>query len=216
MSVELVTDRKIRDEVLNLIGEANEEITIVSPYNENVSGLAEALKNRRRGVKVTWYYSTMSSNLEKDIPKVDKIRLDSLHAKIYANEEIVLVTSLNLLYGSWNVNREIGLLIRNDPLVHEIRDYVMRLNQRASGARKREVKVRRRSDVPMGAELTGTHNGRRYTCIVGRQGSQPKVTYNGEEGLSLTAAAEEITREPTNGPDFWWYGDIQVSKLRYA
>lgn len=221
MSLELVTDREIRDVVLNLIEEANEEITIVSPYNQNVDGLAEALNNRRQGVKVVWYYSGtsrngMSPNLEKELPRLNKIRVDSLHAKIYANEKTVLVTSLNLNYGSWNINKEIGLLIHNDPVANEIRDYVRRLNQRASGARKREVKVRRRSDIPISAELAGTHNGRRYTCVVDRQGSQPKVTYNGEEGLSLTAAAEEITREPTNGPDFWWYGGIQVSKLRYA
>lgn len=66
MSVQLVTDREIRDAVLTLIKDARQEITLVSPYNENLADLVTALESaQRRRVKVVWYYNTMSSNLEK-------------------------------------------------------------------------------------------------------------------------------------------------------
>lgn len=142
-----------------------------------------------------------------------------------------MVTSFNLNYGSWHINRELALLIDDVRVVREIKDYVRTLSKGGTNSRRTvrsskgrvatpltsgERIVRKRSDIPKGARLIGTHDGKRYTCKVDRPGSQPRVTYNGEKGLSLTVSAEEITGEPTNGPDFWWYGRTQLSELQYA
>ena len=206
MTVELVVNHEIRDALLRMIEEAREEIVLVSPYNHNLPELISALGKAalRRGLKVVRYYREGETDPKDHFPKVDSFAVDFLHAKVYANENTALVTSFNLNWGSWNQNRELGLLIKDDNLVHEIKDFVKGLTKVTRG-QKKAGKPTRRSDIPEGAQLTATYKGRRYACTVEEAGSQPRVRYRRKRGLSLTAAAYEVTGvESTRGPFFWW------------
>ena len=218
MSVKLVTDREICDAVLKVIEDAREEIILMSPYNHNLPELITALEkaSRRRNVKVFRYYREGETNPKDHFPNVDSFAVDLLHAKIYANESLAFVTSFNLNYGSWELNREFGLLIQDADLVREIKNYVKGLTRTTTG-QKKNSRPRKRSDIPEGAQLTATYKGKHYTCTIEEPGSQPKVQYKRRKGLSLTGAAYEITGdESKRGPVFWWYRDIQISELPYA
>ena len=82
---------------------------------------------------------------------------------------------------------------------------------------RRRNRLSKRSDIPQGAQLTGTYDGRHYTCVVEVPGRRPKVKYKNKRGLSLTAAAKLINRyDSTNGAAFWWYGNVKLSDLRDA
>lgn len=235
MSVQLVVDREIREAVLKLIEDARkgQEIVLVSPYNHKLPDLVEALRDaHRRRVKIVRYYREGETDPIDHFRNVASFAVDALHAKIYANEDTVLVTSFDLIWGSWNENREIGLLIQDARLVREIKNYMNTLSRKPTRSRStvkspkgktaiptadRGMNVRKRSDIPEGARLTRTYYGVLYTCTVQEPGSQPKVWYRGEGGLSLTEAARKVTgQENISGPWFWWYGEIQINKLRYA
>ena len=56
-----------------------------------------------------------------------------LHAKIYANEKVALVTTMNLVETSAAYSREVGLLVRDPKLRREIDEYVQSLAD-AAGA----------------------------------------------------------------------------------
>ena len=92
--------------------------------------LIEALRDaRKRGVKINRYYHQDKKDPADHFGGINSYPVADLHAKIYANENTVLVTSGNLNWGSWNQNREVGLLVRDAALVREVRDYVENLGE---------------------------------------------------------------------------------------
>jgi len=77
--------------------------------------------------------------------------------------------------------------------------------------------LRKRSDIPMGAELHGTYLERRYTCVVETPGRTPRVKYRNRRGLSLSEAARLVTKYGNmSGTDFWSYEGIKISDLERA
>ena len=60
-AVELLTDSQIQDGIENLIKTAQQEITLVSPFNQHWQELSTELeKTRGRGVKIVMYYQSPS------------------------------------------------------------------------------------------------------------------------------------------------------------
>ena len=131
MSVIFVKDREVGSAVLKIIEDARQEITLVSPFNHNLQDLIAALKNVRgsRGVKINRYYHQDKRDPADHFGGVASYPVADLHAKIYANESTVLVTSFNLNWGSWNQNREVGLLVRDTAIVRQVREYVESLGE---------------------------------------------------------------------------------------
>ena len=182
MSVKFVFERDIRDEILKLIWEATQEITLVSPYNDDLEDLKNSLVGaHRKKAKIARYFQDGKTDPAKHFRNVISFPVESLHAKIYANEKAALVTSFNLNWSSWNKSREVGLLIQDAETVCEIKEYVKALSERGAKSRgaaksprgemaksnkgtKRDV--RKRSDIPRGAQLTRTYKDKIYTCIV--------------------------------------------------
>ena len=113
-----------------------------------------------------------------------------------------------------------GLLIQDAETVCEIKEYVKALSERGAKSRgaaksprgkmaksnkgtKRDV--RKRLDIPRGAQLTRTYKNKICTCIVELPRGDPKVGYKNKRGLSLSEAAREVTgSESISGPQFWW------------
>ena len=130
MPIELVTDSLIGEAVINLMRGARERITIVSPYNRRWDDVADELANARaRGVRVTVYYRRDTPDPAQYWRGVTSFAVDWLHAKIYANERDILITSLNVGERSMRRNREIGLLVRDFDLREEIEDYIDTLGE---------------------------------------------------------------------------------------
>ena len=62
-------------------------------------------------------------------PSIEAIAVDRLHAKVYANEKVALITSMNLHRFSALNARETGLLIRDEQVLREIENWVSALSQ---------------------------------------------------------------------------------------
>ena len=129
-AADILKDGQIVAEILNLIRTARQKIIIVSPYNRHGPALKRELENARsRGVEVEMYYREGEEDPAQDYLDigVNSFPVFWLHAKIYANEEAVIITSQNLTERSGENARDIGLLVRDADLYHETLSYVRTL-----------------------------------------------------------------------------------------
>ena len=125
-ATQLLTGPQIWEQVLKVIATAQHEVTLVSPYNHKLDALVTELKKvrSRKKVKIVRYYRKEETDPAEHLDGISTYAVPNLHAKIYANEHMALITSLNLTYGSVVDNLEVGLLIRDTNLVGEINDYI--------------------------------------------------------------------------------------------
>jgi phosphatidylserine/phosphatidylglycerophosphate/cardiolipin synthase-like enzyme len=140
----LVDIDQITRALLFMIKEAREELVIVSPYiqlqfsekrrwKEFDAAIGTALN---RGVKISFISRERDASTTKDAMNLLKeyrgmgcsvYLVPNLHAKIYWNETIALVTSMNLYYGSTIKNHEIGIIIDNVQDHDAIKKYIVEL-----------------------------------------------------------------------------------------
>ena len=126
--VEFLIDWQIGDALLRLITQSKEKLMLVSPYNRHWGHLKrEVVAAKRRGVAVTIYYRSDEADPSNDYDDIFAIPVRMLHAKIYANESAVLVTTMNLVETSSTHSREVGFLIRDPKLIAQISSYVAAL-----------------------------------------------------------------------------------------
>ena len=167
-AVELLTDWQIGDALMRIVAQAQQRLTLVSPYNKHWGHLKrEVAAAQGRGVPVTIYYRADESSPMAEYDGVTAIPVRMLHAKIYANETTALVSTMNLLETSAMYSRDVGLLLRDPKLRHEIDEYVKSLANDAAaeplawgggatrnGAAARQ-QVRTASDIARVIETSG-------------------------------------------------------------
>ena len=126
--VEFLTDWQIADGLLRIVREARQQLTLVSPYNRHWGHLKREVEAaQRRGVKIVAYYRAEDPAHAPEYEGAAVFPVRMLHAKIYANESVALVTTMNLLETSAAYSREVGFLVRDPKLRQEIDDYVQSL-----------------------------------------------------------------------------------------
>ena len=141
--VEFLADWQVGDALLRIVAQARQRLTLVSPYNRHWGHLKrEVTAARQRGVAVTIYYRADEPGPlgQPDRAAADEAAADSvtvvpvrmLHAKIYANESVALVTTMNLLETSAMYSREVGLLIADAKLRRQVDDYIKSLHADAA------------------------------------------------------------------------------------
>ena len=228
MPVHFVTDSEIGDTIVDLIKAAKREITIVSPYNKRWDDVENELaKAHRRGVQATVYYRDGTPDPGQYWQNVTSVPVKRLHAKIYTNENAVLITSLNVGKRSMLLNREAGIffLDADSTLLRQIRNYINGLHKSTTHPRRRTKspaqKVKSsvslpdkftRSDIPIGATLNFVRGKR--TCTVAEQ-NPLKVWYgNNRQPRSLSYVTKQITKyQSVAGPRYWTYRGVLVSDL---
>ena len=141
-SVEVIKDDHIAPHVLDILRDAEKQVTLVSPYNEFWARLEKQIETTvRSGVRIDVIYRAGKRSdaiewLETLRPRVKVYEVENLHAKIYLNESAVLITSMNLLDSSRNNSMEIGISINDDDAQNSVREYVKTLIQQAKEAKK--------------------------------------------------------------------------------
>jgi hypothetical protein len=113
--VEFLRTSKISSYIEDIIVNAKEQITFVTPYlkfNKTIFG--RLVEKDDKGVKVVFVYG--KSKLQDDqelllrkLKNVSVFYLENLHAKCYMNEGAGIVTSMNLYDFSEKNNREMGM-----------------------------------------------------------------------------------------------------------
>ena len=130
-------DEEVRDQIFQIIKEAEQEIYLVSPYNKHPNQLENALHDAiQRGVSVTMIYrddKDQHEGVRSLKSRATVLSAKWLHAKIYMNESTALATSMNLLDSSFNNSLEFGFRVdKAQPggLYQQLEDYVIRLRER--------------------------------------------------------------------------------------
>ena len=114
--------RKAVSEIEDLIRNADTRLILVSPYLKISKSFRELLTYRNKSDKVTTIIFGKQELNPEEIKFLQSLQFVSLkynqdlHAKCYVNDNIMVITSLNLYEFSMSNNKEMGVLIdRNDP-----------------------------------------------------------------------------------------------------
>ncbi len=117
-----INTRKAVSEIEELIKNAGENLYLVSPYLKLSKDFKELLTYRNSKNKVTTVIFGKQELKPEELNFLQGLRFlvlyyhEDLHAKCYANDEKMIITSLNLYEFSMANNKEMGVLIdRNDP-----------------------------------------------------------------------------------------------------
>jgi phosphatidylserine/phosphatidylglycerophosphate/cardiolipin synthase-like enzyme len=129
-TVELVTNQDILPAIIKLIEDASERVILVSPYNKYTNHLRNEVKRAAQKLDVTAVCRKEQEKDEKEHIEqliewgADVYLVERLHAKIFANEEQVIVTSMNLHSSSDRDSTEIAVRISDRVLHKEIIDFI--------------------------------------------------------------------------------------------
>jgi hypothetical protein len=128
--MKLIPNDEIFGKICTLISTAKKEVIIVSPYNDlkGWSKLNNVIKKtQKNSVKIHWYVrgNNVNRKNEEDVRSlgIEPILVDHLHAKIYLNEEIAIVASMNMSQVSFAQSIEIGYLTENKEERDEVYEY---------------------------------------------------------------------------------------------
>lgn len=114
--------RKAVSEIEDLIRNAGEKLTLISPYLKISNDFKELLKYRNNKDKATTIVFGKQELNPDELSFLQSLRLvvlrynENLHAKCYLNDERIIITSLNLYEFSMANNKEMGIMLdKSDP-----------------------------------------------------------------------------------------------------
>lgn len=117
-----INTRKAVSEIEDLIKNAGEKLTLVSPYLKLSKDFKELLTYRNSKDKITTVIFGKQELNPDEMKFLQGLRFvilkynEDLHAKCYANDDKMVITSLNLYEFSMANNKEMGVLIdKSDP-----------------------------------------------------------------------------------------------------
>lgn len=113
-----LTTLEVSARIEKIIRESIHEITLISPYLKLSKILFDRLKDTdKRNIKIRLIYgkkelSSEEFRLLSELVNLELYFYENLHAKCYFNEDLMVITSLNLHEFSQANNREMGILIK--------------------------------------------------------------------------------------------------------
>jgi len=117
--VKFLTTTNTSAKIVKIIKQAKKEVTLITPYIRLAQTFYDRLieaDNRKVNINLVYGKKEKLEDLEK-IKKLKHLRLyfcKNLHAKCYFNEDLMVITSMNLLEFSLTNNREMGIQIKRD------------------------------------------------------------------------------------------------------
>ena len=117
--VKFLTTTNTSAKIVKIIKQAKKELTLITPYIK----LAQTFYDRlieadKRNVNIRLVYGKKEK--QEDLEKIKKLKhlglyfCENLHAKCYFNENLMVITSMNLLEFSQTNNREMGVQIKRE------------------------------------------------------------------------------------------------------
>lgn len=130
--VKFLTTSNTSAKIVKIIQEADKELTLITPYIRLAQIFYDRLREADdRKVNIRLIYGKKEKLKQEELEKISKLEhlelhfSKNLHAKCYYNENLMVLTSMNLLEYSQTNNREMGVLIkREDEFDEEIFDNV--------------------------------------------------------------------------------------------
>jgi hypothetical protein len=118
----LSSKKELQDKLFEIIEKSQEKLIIISPfieefdYQNNIKwdDMINTLKSKN---DILEFYTNPKNitGKEKIVETVNEniIPVDNLHAKIYINDDTVLLSSMNLTHSSYNKSIEFGIITKN-------------------------------------------------------------------------------------------------------
>jgi phosphatidylserine/phosphatidylglycerophosphate/cardiolipin synthase-like enzyme len=156
--------KSLSREIIRLFEEAEEEITIVSPFIKLHPDIKKVLQRKKQDpdFRIKILYGKNESNHNKSLSDVDLAFFkefqnvgiyyqENLHAKYYANEFKSIISSINLHEYSMNNNIEVGVLLErklfgfggDSSQDSEVFDYFDKIIQKSQSIFIKEVKKKK-------------------------------------------------------------------------
>lgn len=127
--MKLIKPAEIAAKIMTLIDEADEELIIVSAYN-NLSDWDKLQKHfqgaLRRKINMNYYVRANEYHKGLDDLGIKPTPIENLHAKFYMNEKYAIVTSMNLVLYSDTYSLDIGYLTENERELNDLKEYYER------------------------------------------------------------------------------------------
>ncbi len=129
-------DDAVPNRILDIVRDATEYLTLVSPYVDVTGHLEQQLRLAvERGVRLLIVVrrdpdDTLGGRNGKEaLSRLASLgahvkAVDNLHAKIYLSESAIVVSSMNLLKSSWSNSLEFGMEVPEGPEGDNVRAYV--------------------------------------------------------------------------------------------
>lgn len=129
--MKLIKPSQISGEILTLFEEADEKVIIVSPYckiSKWYKLLAKLKSLIERDILIEFYVREGEIQTIQEIEQVgiDPICIKNLHSKIYMNEKVGIISSMNLLLSSEMNSLDIAYKTTNQEEYNELLDYYNR------------------------------------------------------------------------------------------
>lgn len=166
---EFLTTTDTSAAIERVIRGAKKELTLISAYVYPRVIYLQRLKDAaERGVSITFIFGKRRMDekvfaLFKEIPNLKIYYLEELHAKCFVNEREAIVTSLNLLNGSEEKNREMGVRLdrgKDTEAYNECVNEVRSILREARLVRSNEAKpAAKASGSPGGPEVEKPRDG---------------------------------------------------------
>jgi hypothetical protein len=134
--MQLIKPRQISGEIMTLIEEADKKVILVTPYFRvknwyKLLNTFNNLKNRTIDVEMFVREGEHESISEAREAGFKPITIPHLHTKLYLNEKIGIVSSMNLLYSSDTNSLDIALKTETQKEYDELLEYYRRYISRA-------------------------------------------------------------------------------------
>lgn len=209
-----------------LIKDARERLILISPFLKLNDRIKELLSDKNRlKIDVRMVYGKSELQPEevswlKELPYIRTSFCKNLHAKCYLNEELCIITSLNLYEFSQVNNNEMGILIRRTEDAEIYRDAyeeaqrLIRVSEEVRISMERvpqESANEKAEDAEQGTKLTTSKLAQKIgmkTAILTEQIITKGYLEDRAGKLYLTAkgkdAGGEFRMSPKFGPYFLW------------
>ena len=129
--MQLIKPRQISGEIMTLIEEADKKVILVTPYLKvknwhKLMNIFNTLISRKIDVEMFVREGEHESIKEAREAGFKPITIPHLHTKLYMNEKVAIVSSMNLLYSSDTSSLDIALKTENQKEYDELMEYYTR------------------------------------------------------------------------------------------
>jgi len=127
----IIKPRQISGEIMTLIEEADKKVILITPYFKvknwhKMLNSLNSIKSRKIPCEIYIREKENESIQEVKAAGFEPILIPNLHTKLYINEQICIVSSMNILLSSDTNSLDIALKTENKKEYDEIWDYYLR------------------------------------------------------------------------------------------
>lgn len=137
--MQLIKPRQISGEIMTLIEEADERVILITPYFKvrnwyKLLNVMRSLSQRRIQVELYIRKGEIDSFNEAMDIGIKPFEIPNLHTKLYLNEKVGIVSSMNILHSSDTNSLDIALKTENPKEYRELIEYYERYIAQAHAA----------------------------------------------------------------------------------